>query len=84
VYEYRRDVYTSQRLFGEGHTPYKEQVHHCRYATRKEAIQDITEYIEFSITGKENRPDSVFYLPPRLNDGSMKNDWQHKRFGVHY
>jgi putative transposase len=23
-----------------------EQIHHCRYATRKEAIQDITEYIE--------------------------------------
>jgi len=23
-----------------------EQVHHCHYATRKEAIQDITEYIE--------------------------------------
>ena len=23
-----------------------EQVHHCRYATRQEAIQDITEYIE--------------------------------------
>jgi len=23
-----------------------EQVHHCRYATREEAIQDITEYIE--------------------------------------
>ena len=23
-----------------------EQIHHCRYATRQEAIQDITEYIE--------------------------------------
>jgi putative transposase len=23
-----------------------EQIHHCRYATRREAIQDITEYIE--------------------------------------
>ncbi len=23
-----------------------EQIHHCQYATRQEAIQDITEYIE--------------------------------------
>ena len=28
--------------------------------------------------------DSAFYLRPLLNDGSMKNNWQHKMFGVHY
>ena len=38
----------------------------------------------FSITDKENRPDSGSCLPRLLNDGSMKNDWLHERFGVHY
>ncbi len=23
-------------------------------------------------------------IPVTMNDGSMKNDWQHERFGVHY
>jgi hypothetical protein len=33
---------------------------------------------------KENRLDWVFYLQPPMNDGSMKNNWQHKLFRVHY
>jgi hypothetical protein len=37
-----------------------------------------------SITGKGNRPGSASRLPPLLNDGSMKNDWPHEIFGVHY
>jgi len=39
---------------------------------------------KFSITGKENRPDSDSFPLTLLNDGSIKNDWQHKIFGVHY
>jgi len=38
----------------------------------------------FSIIGKEGRPDSGSCLPPPFNDGSMKNNWRHKIFGVHY
>lgn len=38
----------------------------------------------FSITGKENRPGCSFCLPLLLNDGSMKKDWPHEMFGVHY
>jgi transposase InsO family protein len=38
----------------------------------------------FSITGKGNRPGSASCLPSHMNDGSMKNDWQHESFGVHY
>jgi len=38
----------------------------------------------FSITGKEGRPDSGSCHLPLLNDGSIKNGWQHERFGVHY
>ena len=40
--------------------------------------------LRFSITGKEGRPDSGSDLPPLLNDGSTKNDWQHETIGVHY
>jgi len=33
-----------------------EQIHHCQYATKQEVIQDITEFIETFLTGKEGRP----------------------------
>jgi len=33
---------------------------------------------------EEGKPDSGFCLQPLLKDGSMKNDWQHEIFGVHY
>ena len=39
---------------------------------------------KFSIIGREGRPDSVSCLPLLMNDVSMKNDWQHETFGVHY
>ena len=38
----------------------------------------------FSIIDREGRPDSVICLPLLMNDVSMKNDWQHETFGVHY
>lgn len=31
-----------------------------------------------------NRPGSDSCLLPLLNDASMKNDWRHEIFGVHY
>ncbi len=58
-----------------------EQIHHCRYARLYETLQGTS---RFSITGKEGRPDSDSCLPLLMNDCSMKNDWQHERFGVHY
>ena len=38
---------------------------------------------KFSIIGKGNRPGSGSCLPRLMNDGSMKNDWQHEIFGTH-
>jgi hypothetical protein len=40
--------------------------------------------LRFSTTGKGDKPGLAFFLPPLLNDGFMKNNWQHKMFGVHY
>ena len=61
-----------------------EQIHHCRYATRQEAIQDITGYLEISYNRQGRQARLGFLSLPLLNDGSMKNDWQHEIFGVHY
>jgi len=40
-----------------------EQVHHCRYATRKEAILDITEYIEI-FYNRQRRQARLGFLSP--------------------
>jgi putative transposase len=40
-----------------------EQTHHCRYATRQEAIQDITEYIEI-FYNRQRKQARLGLLPP--------------------
>jgi len=40
-----------------------EQVHHCRYATRKEAIRDITEYIEVFYNRQRKQAKPEFLSP---------------------
>jgi putative transposase len=40
-----------------------EQVHHCRYATRKEAIQNITEYIEVFYSRQRKQAKLEFLSP---------------------
>ena len=40
-----------------------EQVHHCRYATRKEAIRDITEYIEVFYNRQRKQAKLEFLSP---------------------
>jgi putative transposase len=40
-----------------------EQVHHYRYATRREAIQDITEYIEV-FYNRQRRQAKLGFLSP--------------------
>lgn len=40
-----------------------EQIHHCRYATRQEAVQDITEYIEI-FYNRQRRQAKLGYLSP--------------------
>jgi transposase InsO family protein len=61
-----------------------EQIHHCRYATRQEAIQDIKRIHRDFLTGRGNMPGSGSCLPQLLNDGSIKNGCRLERFGVHY
>src|SRR3990170_5389437 len=40
-----------------------EQIHHCRYATRQEAIQDVTEYIEI-FYNRQRRQARLRFLSP--------------------
>ena len=40
-----------------------EQIHHCRYATRQEAVQDITEYIEI-FYNRQRRQARLGFLSP--------------------
>jgi putative transposase len=40
-----------------------EQIHHCHYATRREAIQDITEYIEV-FYNRQRRQARLAFLSP--------------------
>ena len=40
-----------------------EQIHHCRYATRQEAVQDITEYIEI-FYNRQRRQAKLGFLSP--------------------
>ena len=40
-----------------------EQIHHCRYATRQEAIQDITEYIEI-FYNRQRKQAKLRFLSP--------------------
>ena len=40
-----------------------EQIHHCRYATRQEAIQDITEYIEI-FYNRQRKQAKLGFLSP--------------------
>jgi len=42
-------------------------------------------YLQDNFYNQQRKQSSVvFYLQPLLNDGSMKNNWQYKIFGVHY
>ena len=47
-----------------------EQVHHCRYATRREAIQDITEYIEI-FYNRQRKQARLRFLSPATFERSF-------------
>jgi len=61
-----------------------ELVFHRRYATRKEAEQDITEYIELFYNRMRTQENSVIVLLRPLLRSFIKNSSRRDRFGVHY
>ena len=61
-----------------------ELVHHRRYGTRQEAIQDITEYIKM-FYNRQRRQKKLGYLPPVVYEQKFYTErWQLERFDVHY
>jgi len=46
-----------------------EQVHHCHYATRREAVQDITEYIEIFYNRQRKQARLGFLSPAAYERG---------------
>ena len=61
-----------------------EQIHHCHYATRKEAIQNITEYIEVFYNRQRKQAKLGFMSPAAFERLFYEKNEQHKIFGVHY
>ncbi|SEF85658.1 Integrase core domain-containing protein [Nitrosomonas ureae] len=52
-----------------------ELVHHRRFKTRQQAIREITEYIESSITDRENRKDWDICHQHNLRSNTMSIYW---------
>jgi hypothetical protein len=61
-----------------------EQIHHCRYATRQEAVQDITEYIEIFYNRQRRQARLGFLFPSAYEQCFYEKRRQHETFGVHY
>jgi hypothetical protein len=61
----------------------QELVHHRHYATRQQAMRDITEYIEI-ITGSADRKDWDSCLRRHMPRNSMLNSWRYERVGVYF
>jgi len=62
----------------------QELINHRHYRTRRDAIEDITEYIEI-FYNRQRRQAKLGYLSPADYEGAtMQNWWQHERFRVHY
>ena len=61
-----------------------ELVHHCRYATRREAMREITEYIEI-FYNRQRRQRRLGYLSPAAYESKyFKELNERKNFGVRY
>jgi hypothetical protein len=55
-----------------------ELVNHKHYQTRKEAIKEITEYIEVSIIGRDIRNAWAIYHLSYMEDSSLPKEQQHE------
>jgi len=60
-----------------------ELVHHRRFTTRQEAMQEIREYIEI-FYNRQSRHDLATLLRLRMNVSTINNKRPHKSIGVHY
>ena len=62
----------------------QELVHHRHYASRREAIQEITEYIEIFYNRQRLQAKLGFLSPATDTKRFLQGYLQHERFGVHF
>jgi len=62
----------------------QELIHHRHYRSRREAIEDITEYIEIFYNRQRLQARLGYLSPVAYARNTMPGYWQHECFGVHF